>query len=137
MSETEKQKDKKLYSYKKALSQPYWIQKFNDEFSLKNPIKFSRVAYFVFLFGFFWLVLDRIFPFLPFGLRGMLSVLGSLQLSAFLSEIEIDGKSFLAYLKDYLLFYFIHGSRAGKVYINKGQIYSRPEADIKIIKEYL
>lgn len=132
MSETEKRKDKKLYSYKKALSQPYWIQKFNDEFSLKNPVKFSRIVYFVFLFGIFWFILDMLVPFLSFGLRGMLSVWVSLQLSAFLSEVEIDGKSFLVYLKDYLLFYFNHGSQSEKMYINKGQVYKRLEADMKI-----
>ena len=35
--------DKELYSYTEALSQPVWIQKLNEQYSLPTPIKLSRV----------------------------------------------------------------------------------------------
>lgn len=137
MSETEKRVDKRLYSYKQALSQPYWIQKINDEFSLKQPIKFSRVVYFVFLFGLFWLVFEKLISFISYGLRGMLITLISVNLSAFLSDVVIDGKSVIFYLKDYLLFYVSYGSRADKIYINKGQVYKKLESEIKLRREVI
>lgn len=50
--------DKKLYSYKKALNQPYWIQKLNDKLSLDSPIKFSLVVYFLLVFVLLYSLLD-------------------------------------------------------------------------------
>ncbi|HEL2217797.1 TPA: conjugal transfer protein [Streptococcus suis] len=126
MKETEKREDKKLYSYKQALSQPYWIQKFNDDFSLKQPIKFSRVVYFILIFGLLWILLDKLFSSFSIGLRGIGITMLSLNASAFLSEMVLDGKSVVIYIKDYLLFYFNHGQKSKSQYINKGQVYTKP-----------
>lgn len=123
-------KDKHLYSYKQALSQPYWIQKVNDRFSLKSPIKFSRLVYFVVLYGICWFVLAKLLGFTAFGFRGMLSVVFSWYFSMLLSDLVIDGKPLVFYLRDYLLFYFKYGIRADRVVINKGQVYDK----VSIIK---
>ncbi|WP_367783292.1 TcpE family conjugal transfer membrane protein [Streptococcus pluranimalium] len=45
--------DKKLYSYKQALSQPYWIQRLNDRLNLPSPVKLSRIVYAILLITFF------------------------------------------------------------------------------------
>lgn len=127
MVETEKQKDKELYSYKRALSQPYWIQKLNDDFSLKNPIKFSRVVYFVILFGLFWVILEMSIGSSPFGFRGMVAVALASQLSAFLSDVIVDGKGLIFYLVDYFLFYIRYGIHSDRKYINRGQFYIKPK----------
>lgn len=128
-------KDKHLYSYKQALSQPYWIQKFNDEFSLKSPIKFSRIVYGVIIFGLFWLLFARVLSFAAFGFRGMLSAAISWYLSMLLSDLVVDGKPLVFYLKDYLLFYFKYGIVADRILINKGQVYPKPLAIKKGRKE--
>lgn len=127
--------DKHLYSYKQALSQPYWIQKFNDQFSLKSPLKFSRIVYFVIIFGILWLILASLFSSLAFGLRGMVSAGVSLYLSMLLSDLVVDGKSIVIYLKDYLAFYLKYGLVADRIVINKGQVYEKPVFITKTRKE--
>lgn len=123
--EEEKQKDKALYCYKQALSQPYWIQKLNDEISLSQPIRLSWVIYFVVIFGFLFSISLPLFPFVPIGLRGVFSVFIAFNVASILSEMVIDGKAFLVYLIDYLLFYFNYGKNADGCYINKGNLYQK------------
>ena len=64
----EELEDKKLYSYKQALSQPYWIQKINDDFSLQSPVKFSRIVYMVVIFTLLFYTSEICLHFLPTGL---------------------------------------------------------------------
>lgn len=123
--------DKKLYSYKQALSQPYWLQRFNDDFSLKTPVKFSRLVYTGLLFGLSWQVMAFFIGFAPFGLRGVVSAFFAWQVASFLSDVVIDDKSLIFYLKDYLVFYFRYGLKSDSHYINKGQVYEKPKALIR------
>ncbi|SDB44960.1 TcpE family protein [Streptococcus henryi] len=123
--------DKKLYSYKQALSQPYWIQKINDDFSLQSPIKFSRIAYAVTIFSSLFFLSENLLVFLPIGLRLTLSGLVAWVLSETLANLMIDGKTFIFYLYDYLKYYFQYGMRHDSIYLNKGIIYKRPPAIIK------
>ena len=55
-------------------------------------------------------------------------------LAGLFSELKVDSKSLFIYLKDYLIFYFRFGLKQNRVYINKGQIYKRPKAVIRIHK---
>lgn len=126
MSEQEVLRDKKLYSYKQALSQPYWIQRFNDQFSLRTPVKFSRLVYFVIFSGLIWGVLS-LFSFTAFGFRLMATIFVSWFFSGMFSDMVIDGKSFFMYVKDYLSFYFKYGVRGKDIYINRGQVYQKPK----------
>lgn len=119
--------DKKLYSYKKALNQPYWIQKLNDKLSLDSPIKFSLVVYFLLVFVLLYSLLDIVFKPFPFGLKGMVSALIALQLARILSNLVVDGKMLVFYIKDYLTFYLQYGLKADRIYINKGQVYEKYE----------
>ncbi|MBY5034178.1 conjugal transfer protein [Streptococcus gallolyticus] len=134
MSEAGKRVDKKLYSYKEALSQPVWVQKITERFSFTNPIRLSAFVYFFLFFGLFWFLLEALVGFFSMGLRGVLSVFFSLQLTIFVNGLVIDGKAILPYVRDYLSFYLVHGINAGKVYINKGQIYVKPKNQIRIKK---
>lgn len=124
-------KDKKLYSYKQALSQPYWIQKINDDFSLQSPIKFSRIVYAVTIFSSLFFLSENLLVFLPIGLRLTLSGLVAWVLSETLANLIIDGKTFIFYLYDYLKYYFQYGMRHDTIYLNKGIIYKRPPAITK------
>lgn len=119
-------KDKKLYCYKQALSQPIWIQKFNERFSLNSPIKFSRIIYFVIVFLLGWFLFGLFLPFLSFGYKGMVSAFGAIWLSSFFSETVVDGKPFASYIRDYLAYYFTYGIQSEKIYINKGKVYKQP-----------
>ena len=119
--------DKKLYSYKKALNQPYWIQKLNDKLSLDSPIKFSLVVYFLLVFVLLYSLLDIVFKPFPFGLKGMVSALIALQLARILSNLVVDGKMLVFYIQDYLTFYLQYGLKADRIYINKGQVYEKYE----------
>lgn len=120
--------DKRLYSYKQALSQPYWIQKLNDEFSFNSPIRLSRVMYGLAIGGLMWFFLESVAAFLPKGLRLVVSGYLALIGSAFFSELIVDGKYIVFYLKDYLLYYLKYGIRAETIYINKGQVYRKPQS---------
>lgn len=119
--------DKKLYSYKQALSQPYWIQKLNDDFALPNPVKFSWIVYASVIGGLLWFLFSTLLSFTAPGFRAMLSIMGGVYLAGILSELVVDGKALIFYIKDYLLFYVKYGVRADKYYINKGQVYLKPE----------
>lgn len=120
-------KDKQLYSYKQALSQPYWIQKINDDFSLQSPIKFSRIVYTVTIFSLLFFPSEKVLTFLPMGLRLTVSALIAWGLSETLANLIIDGKTFIVYLWDYLKYYFQYGMRYDTVYLNKGLLYKRPQ----------
>lgn len=124
-------KDKQLYSYKQALSQPYWIQKINDDFSLQSPIKFSRIVYTVTIFSLLFFPSEKVLTFLPMGLRLTVSALIAWGLSETLANLIIDGKTFIVYLWDYLKYYFQYGMRYDTVYLNKGLLYKRPQTIIK------
>ncbi|MFU2203294.1 conjugal transfer protein [Streptococcus pluranimalium] len=124
-------KDKKLYSYKQALSQPYWIQRLNDNLHLPSPIKLSQIVYAILLITFFWYLFLGILPFTPVGFRGTLSALLGWILAGNLSELVIDGKPLIIYIRDYLKFYVRYGMRNESIYINKGQIYEKPKSSIK------
>lgn len=124
---SEDTKDKRLYSYKQALSQPYWIQKINDDFSLQSPIKFSRIVYAVTIFAILFFPSETFLSFLPLGLRLTLSGVVAWVFSETLANLIIDGKAFIFYLWDYLKFYFQYGMRHDTIYLNKGFIYKRPQ----------
>ncbi|MEY8462196.1 TcpE family conjugal transfer membrane protein [Streptococcus merionis] len=127
--------DKKLYSYKQALSQPYWIQKLNDDFSLPSPVKFSWIVYAAIVGGLLWFLFSFILSFTAIGFRAMLSVMGGFYFAGLLSELVVDGKALVFYLKDYFLFYLKYGSRSDKIYINKGQVYDKPVPILKSRRE--
>lgn len=118
--------DKKLYSYKQALSQPYWIQRLNDDFSLPSPIKFSRIVYFVLLFGILYYLTAFLLQFLPIGPRLTISGMLALTYSETFSNLEIDGKALVFYIIDYLKYWWKYGRQAEKIYVNKGNIYQKP-----------
>lgn len=120
-------KDKHLYSYKQALSQPYWIQKINDDFSLQSPIKFSRIVYAFIIFTLLFFPSGKLLPFLPMGLRLTLSGIIAWVFSETLANLTIDGKTFIFYMWDYLKFYFQYGIRHHSIYLNKGLVYKRPQ----------
>ena len=124
---SEDMKDKRLYSYKQALSQPYWIQKINDDFSLQSPIKFSQIVYAVTVFSLLFFPSEKLLAFLPLGLRLTLSGVLAWVFSETLANLIIDGKAFIFYLWDYLKFYFQYGMRHDTIYLNKGLIYKRPQ----------
>ncbi|HEM3629026.1 TcpE family conjugal transfer membrane protein [Streptococcus suis] len=118
-------KDKKLYCYKQALSQPYWVQKLNDTFSFSEPIRFSLFVYGAVLGIILWTFLSTFFSFIPIAPRGIASICFGLWFGQILSEMVIDGKDFIHYLIDYLLFYINYGLKADKQYINKGMVYQK------------
>lgn len=124
-------KDKHLYSYKQALSQPYWIQKINDDFSLQSPIKFSRIVYAVTIFSMLYFPSEKFLSFLPMGLKLTISGVIAWVFSETLANLIIDGKPFIFYLWNYLKYYFQYGMRHDMVYLNKGLIYKRPHAITK------
>lgn len=118
--------DKELYCYKQALSQPYWIQRLTDNFSLNSALKLSFFVYGFVVGASLWYLMDFLLFFLPWGLRGMLCVVAGIYLGRRLSDLVVDGKAFVFYLKDYLLFYIKYGMREESIYVNKGQIYHKP-----------
>ncbi|WP_367783291.1 hypothetical protein AB1395_09520 [Streptococcus pluranimalium] len=70
-------------------------------------------------------------PFTPVGFRGTLSALLGWTLAGNLSELVVDGKPLIIYIRDYLKFYVRYGMRNESIYINKGQIYQKPKSIIK------
>ena len=122
-------KDKQLYSYKQALSQPYWIQKINDDFSLQSPIKFSRIVYTVTIFSLLFFPSEKVLTFLPMGLRLTVSALIAWGLSETLANLIIDGKTFIVYLWDYLKYYFQYGMRYDMLYKRPQNITKRKETN--------
>ena len=119
-------KKKDLYTYTKALSQPYWVQYFNEYINFRNPVKASRFVYTIVLTGIFYYLLNFVF-FLALAQRLVLAIGGAWYLAEFLSDLKIDGKSFVRYGIDYLFFYFNFGLKADDIYINKAMIYKKPE----------
>ena len=118
--------DKELYSYKEALSQPVWIQKFNDRLSLPTPIKLSRLFYFVVMFWLLWQFL-KLFSF-AFGFKVTFSGFVGWYLAGLFSDLEVQGKSLFMYLKDYLIFYFRFGRKEKTLIISKGLTYKKVKA---------
>ena len=118
-------KDKKLYSYKRALNQPYWIQRLNDRLSLDAPIKFSLLVYFLLVFALLYVLLDVLFKSFPFGLKGMFVSMAAFYAARILSDLVVDGKALIFYIIDYLKFYVMYGLKSDRIYINKGIIYEK------------
>lgn len=118
-------KDKKLYSYKRALNQPYWIQRLNDRLSLDAPIKFSLLVYFLLVFALLYALLDVLFKSFPFGLKGMFASMVAFYAARILSDLVVDGKALIFYIIDYLKFYVMYGLKSDRIYINKGIIYEK------------
>ncbi|WP_314479989.1 TcpE family conjugal transfer membrane protein [Streptococcus cristatus] len=118
-------KDKKLYSYKRALNQPYWIQRLNDRLSLDAPIKFSLLVYFLLVFALLYVLLDVLFKSFPFGLKGMFASMVAFYAARILSDLVVDGKALIFYIIDYLKFYVMYGLKSDRIYINKGIIYEK------------
>ena len=116
-------KDKKLYSYKRALNQPYWIQRLNDRLSLDAPIKFSLLVLLV--FALLYVLLDVLFKSFPFGLKGMFASMAAFYAARILSDLVVDGKALIFYIIDYLKFYVMYGLKSDRIYINKGIIYEK------------
>ena len=118
-------KDKKLYSYKRALNQPYWIQRLNDRLSLDAPIKFSLLVYFLLVFALLYVLLDVLFKSFPFGLKGMFASMVAFYAARILSDLIVDGKALIFYIIDYLKFYVMYGLKSDRIYINKGIVYEK------------
>lgn len=118
-------KDKKLYSYKRALNQPYWIQRLNDRLSLDAPIKFSLIVYFLLVFALLYVLLDVLFKSFPFGPKGMFASMVAFYAARILSDLVVDGKALIFYIIDYLKFYVMYGLKSDRIYINKGIIYEK------------
>lgn len=127
--------EKRLYSYKQALSQPYWIHKLNDDFSLPEPVKFSQFVYGFITGGAIWFSLSFLIPFSAVGFRAMVAGIGAIYFSSILSDLVVDGKSLVVYLKDYFIFYMKYGYQSDDIYINKGQVYLKPDPVMKLRKE--
>lgn len=115
--------DKELYSYTEALSQPVWIQKLNEQYSLPTPIKLSRVIYFVIISFLIW-QLYKPFNFV-FGFKIVSAGFFGWYLAGLFSDLRVQGKSLFMYLKDYLVFYFRFGRKEKTLIINKGLVYKR------------
>lgn len=120
-------KDKELYCYKQALSQPYWIQRLTDTISLDSAIRLSFFVYAILVAALAWLLMYLFLHFLPFGLRTVASGALGIFCGRYLSELEIDDRGAVFFLKDYLLFYLRFGMRGKTIYINKGQVYQKPK----------
>lgn len=118
--------DKELYSYTEALSQPVWIQKLNEQYSLPTPIKLSRVIYFVIISFLIW-QLYKPFNFV-FGFKIVSAGFFGWYLAGLFSDLRVQGKSLFMYLKDYLIFYFRFGRKDKTLIINKGLVYKRVKA---------
>lgn len=80
----------------------------------------------LFIAGFAWLLMYLFLHFLPFGLRTVASGSVGIFFGRYLSELEIDDRGAVFFLKDYLLFYLRFGMR-DNIYINKGQVYQKPK----------
>lgn len=122
----DKRKDKKMYSYKRALAQPYWIQKLTDDFSLPYAVKLSTIFYAVLVFGLLYGLLG-VFPFIPFGLRTIGSAWLGWRAGVLMSDLTVDGKSLSNFLMDYFFFYFKYGIKGNSIYVNKGMVYKKPK----------
>ncbi|MGC4387336.1 TcpE family conjugal transfer membrane protein, partial [Streptococcus suis] len=81
--------DKELYCYKQALSQPYWIQRLTDNFSLNSALKLSFFVYGFVVGASLWYLMDFLLFFLPWGLRGMLCVVAGIYLGRRLSDLVV------------------------------------------------
>ena len=108
------------------MSQPYWIQRLTDTISLDSAIRLSFFVYAILVAGFTWLLMYLFLHFLPFGLRPVASGSVGIFFGRYLSELEIDDRGAVFFLKDYLLFYLRFGMR-DNIYINKGQVYQKPK----------
>lgn len=128
----EERQDKELYCYTKALAQPIWIQRISNDFALPSALKLSRIIYTVVIYFLTWKFLKLVVPGLPAGLRMTISGYSGWILAGLFSDLRVDGKSLLKYLKDYFIFYFRFGIRQKQLYINKGQIYKQPKPMNKI-----
>ncbi|MGT2751304.1 TcpE family conjugal transfer membrane protein [Streptococcus orisasini] len=130
--ELEEFPDKRLYCYTKALSQPIWIQRISEDFSLPSALKLSKVIYTVVIYFILSKFLKTVAGGIDFGLRITASGFLGWYLAGLFSELRVDGKTLLKYLKDYLIFYFRFGLRQNQIYLNKGQIYKRPKAVMRL-----
>lgn len=124
--------DKELYCYTKALAQPIWIQRISNDIALPSALKLSRIIYTVVIYFLSWKFLKLVASGLPSGLRMTVSGYLAWTLAGLFSDLRVDGKSLLKYLKDYFIFYFRFGIRQKQLYINKGQIYKQPKPMNKI-----
>lgn len=119
-------KDKRLYSYKEALEQPNWIRRFGSLITFSTAFKFSRIVYTVLIFIPTFILLSMI-PFMPWNYSLVIAFGAGLGGAFLLEDLKIDGRLFIFFFKDYLLYYFTYGNRANDIYINKGKVYTKLE----------
>lgn len=105
-----------LYSFKNALEQPIWIQKFTEHFSLNNPVRFSVLAYFMISFGLLYFTVGHLLLFLPKGLRLVLFGFLSYLIGITFSDFKPDGKSFPLFIFDYVKNYIFVSCKKGYFY---------------------
>ncbi|WP_161979369.1 TcpE family conjugal transfer membrane protein [Streptococcus sp. S784/96/1] len=117
-------KDKKLYSYKEALEQPHWVRSFGSFYTFATAFKFSRIVYTVLVFVPAFILL-MILPFMSWNYSLVISFVVGLAVAYAIEDLKIDGRPFIYFFKDYLIYYFTYGHRANEIYINKGKIYRR------------
>ncbi|WP_029236978.1 TcpE family conjugal transfer membrane protein [Streptococcus sobrinus] len=117
---------------RQALAQPIWIQRISNDIALPSALKLSRIIYTVVIYFLSWKFLKLVASGLSSGLRMTVSGYLAWTLAGLFSDLRVDGKSLLVYLKDYFIFYFRFGIRQKQLYINKGQIYKQPKPMNKI-----
>lgn len=118
------EEDKKLYSYKEALEQPNWIRSIFRFVNFSTAVKFSRFVYCV-LVSLLLFSLFKLLPFLPINYNIIFSVFIGWTIAGVLEDLKVDGRPFIFYFKDYLIYYFTYGYRADTIFINKGKVYRR------------
>lgn len=118
------EKDKKLYSYKEALEQPNWVRRFGSFFTFSSAFKFSRIVYTAIVSLVVFIILSAL-PFLAWNYNLIFSFVLGLLVAFLVEDLKIDGRLFVFFFKDYLLYYFTYGVNADKIYINKGKVYQR------------
>lgn len=127
--------DKRLYSYKEALSQPYWIQKFNDKKIWNYPLKLSFLVYSSLFILIFWYILTTLLPFTADGFRFMVSGFFGFYFGNIFADLELDGKWMIFYVRDYVLFYLRYFNHAENYYLNKGRMYRKLKVIMKELEK--
>lgn len=124
---------KGLYSYKRALEQPIWLQRINQNLSLDNPIRFSLVVYTVLVAGILYGVFSMLIPLpLPWGLKIALYVTGGYFAGLALSEKRPNGKTLPVFCKDYIKFYKTFGMK--KHYRYKGELFEELKEEVDLVE---
>lgn len=117
-------KDKKLYSYKEALEQPNWVRRLGAFYTFTSAFKFSRIVYTFLVFLPVFIIMSMI-PFIAWNYSLIFSFVIGLFVAYLIEDLKIDGRSFIFFFIDYLVYYFKLGIKEHDIYINKGKVYRK------------